>query len=99
MIDPEKVESQALGKELVDDFEAGPMTGPGRWAVFPDGTVLYTNDANVLFARHDVEETEVTFDLIHAACKLYERGETATAAFNLLKADRTVVSGDLATIA
>ncbi|AWY03822.1 hypothetical protein SEA_NEDARYA_3 [Gordonia phage Nedarya] len=99
MISEDKVLSQALGKELVDDFEAGPMTGPGRWVRFPDGTVLYTDDANILFAKNDEATTEITYELIQASSKLFEAGKTATAAFDLLNGDLDVVAGDLSTIA
>lgn len=97
----EYLESQSDAYEWVPGFKAGPMSGPGRWARFPDGTVLYTDDADVIFAKNDVaDESPITLlQLVLAIRKLFERGETATAAFNLLKADGRVSSGDLATIA
>ncbi|MGW8815509.1 hypothetical protein [Gordonia terrae] len=92
----DKVASQALGKELLPDFAALPRTGPGRWVRFPEGTVLYTDDANILFAIDDNDETTVlTSNLVVATSRMYEAGKSATEAFEELRGDLPVVSGDL----
>lgn len=92
----DKVASQALGKEWVPDFAALPRTGPGRWVRFPEGTVLYTDDANILFAMDDHDETSLlTYKLVLATTRAYEAGKTATEAFEELRGDLPVIFGDL----
>lgn len=92
----DKYADQAQGYKAVDDFDALPLSGPGRWAEIPGGT-LYTNDANVLFLRGDGSVTaSAVFQRLDQA---YKAGATAAEAFDSLKGEAAVVTGDLSELA
>lgn len=93
----DKILDQARGIQALADFEALPRSGPGRWAVPYQGVTLYTNDANILFPLSDdsPEADGARSLLIHALDKAFKAGETATEAFERLRNDATVTTGDL----
>ncbi|GAC00413.1 hypothetical protein GONAM_15_01220 [Gordonia namibiensis NBRC 108229] len=97
MVSDDKMRSQAETYQWVDGFKGGPLSGPGRWVRFADGTFLYTDDDNILFARNDTT-TSGLLRLVLAISDIYETGETAAAGFDMLKGNQTVVSGDLSEI-
>ena len=93
----DKIEDQANAFEALDDFEALPRSGPGRWAQPYEGVTLYTNDANVLFPLSDgTPEADGTRSLLFQALdKAFQAGETATHAFDRLRNGAPVTTGDL----
>ncbi|ASR86456.1 hypothetical protein SEA_CHANGELING_3 [Mycobacterium phage Changeling] len=89
---------QAQAIVAADDYDALPLTGPGRWAHVPGGLTLYTNDQNVLFARGDMSSFEASV-LFQAMDKLHAAGKTATEAFDILRLESDAVAGDLSELA
>ncbi|MEU2004535.1 hypothetical protein ACH47B_26390 [Rhodococcus sp. NPDC019627] len=102
MINEDKLISQADTAVWVDGgYEAVPLSGPGRWMTFPDGTIIYTDDDTKLFAKNDESFTYGLMEAILAIEKLWAAGKTATEAFETLRGNVPVpvVSGDLSEIA
>jgi hypothetical protein len=99
MIGEDKVLSQALTNVAADGYEALPLAGPGRWMTYPDGTIIYTDDANKLFAKNANGHTGAFIDAIVAINRLFGAGKTATEGFEALRGPVPVVSGDLSEIA
>ena len=98
MINPDKIIDQAQGYRLADDSDALPLTGPGRWAHLDNGIVLYANDANVVFVQ--AEESSVALSLMSlAVSKAYEARETASQAFDRLRGELRVITGNLSALA
>jgi hypothetical protein len=97
VISNDKMESQALGYVPVPGFAAGPMTGQGRWVVYPDGTVLYTDDNNILFAKN-ANSTMGLIEAVQAIRGLHLAGKTSSEAFEALRGNALPVSGDLSEI-
>lgn len=95
----EKIEQQAESYEWVDGYSGGPLEGTGRWAVFPDDTIIYTDDANILFAKNDRSTTVDLLTAVLTIRQLFKEGLSATTAFNKLTESERVISGDLSTIA
>lgn len=98
----DKMDSQAESAVWVDEgYDALPLSGPGRWMTFPDGTIVYTDDANKLFAKNDEAYTRGMSQAIQAIDKLWKAGKTATEAFETLRGNIPVpvASGDLSEIA
>lgn len=85
---------QAQGIVPIDDYEALPLSGPGRWAHPHPGMTLYTNDANVLFLQDDTDSVQASI-IFQAMRKLFESGKSATEAFDILRLDAPVTTGDL----
>lgn len=52
MISEDKLNSQAETYAWVDGYDALPLSGPGRWTTYPDGTTVYTDDKNMLFVKN-----------------------------------------------
>ncbi|WP_210756121.1 hypothetical protein [Gordonia paraffinivorans] len=92
--------SQADAYEWVEGgFQAGPLEGPGRWAKTPDGTTIYTNDDDVLFAKSSNTDSVTFLQAILAISKLSDAGNSATTAFNMITRSYKVTEGDLSEIA
>jgi len=89
-----KYRAESSAYEQTDSFDATPMAGPGRWSVI-GGTVLYTNDSNVLFADGETDLATHFYKEMDAA---FTAGKTATETFDLLRGNADVVSGDLSEI-
>lgn len=98
MTEEEKYVNQATAYREVQDYDALPLAGPGRWARIYGGMTLYTNDDNVLFAQGDMSTMESS-TLFQAMDTLREAGKTASEAFDILRLDAAAVSGDLSELA
>lgn len=94
----DKLESQAQAYREVDDYAAGPLDGPGRWAHIHAGMTIYTDDDNILFAKGDLSTIEAS-TLFQAMYQLYKAGKTAGEAFDIIRMDYRAVSGDLSELA
>ncbi|QGH78699.1 hypothetical protein SEA_MIKO_4 [Mycobacterium phage Miko] len=94
----DKAVDQAQAIRPVEDYDALPLTGPGRWARIHGGMTLYTNDDNVLFAQGDLSTLEAS-TLFQAMDKLHAAGKTASEAFDILRLEADAVSGDLSELA
>ncbi|ADB93697.1 hypothetical protein REDROCK_3 [Mycobacterium phage RedRock] len=94
----DKIVDQAQAIVPVEDYDARPLAGPGRWAHLPGGLTLYTNDENVLFARGDMSTFESSV-LFQAMDKLHAAGKTASEAFDILRLEADAVAGDLSELA
>ncbi|AFV51155.1 hypothetical protein ST20ES_3 [Mycobacterium phage 20ES] len=94
----DKIEDQSHAIRAVEDYDALPLAGPGRWAHIHGGMTLYTNDANVLFAKGG-RGTLDRSTLFQAMEKLRQAGKTASEAFDILRLESDAVSGDLSEIA
>lgn len=94
----EKNVDQAQAIRPVEDYDALPVAGPGRWAHIHGGMTLYTNDDNVLFAKGGRGTLERS-TLFQAMEKLRQAGKTASEAFDILRLEADAVSGDLSEIA
>lgn len=99
MIDEEKLQDQAQYEWVDEGYEALPLSGPGRWMTYPDGTTIYTDDDTILFVKNDRETPIGTVEAVLAIDKLWHAGKTPTEAFEALRANVPVVSGDLSEIA
>lgn len=99
MMSQDKMDSQAETSFWVDSYKALPLEGPGRWMTYPDGTTIYTDDDTKLFAKNSKGTTLGFVDAIVAIDKLHGQGKTPTEAFEALRANVPVVSGDLSEIA
>lgn len=97
----DKIADQAKGIQPLDDFEALPLSGPGRWAYPYKGVTLYTNDGNVLFAESDGTPAADGAQslLLQALDKAFRSGESATEAFERLRNGAPVTAGDLSELA
>jgi hypothetical protein len=94
----DKMIDQARGYVALPGFEALPLEGPGRWVIFPDSTVLYTDDSNILFAKGP-SDSDTFDDLVIATSKLFHAGRTATQALEQLRGSLPVTTGDLSELA
>lgn len=89
----EKYRSQSACNEMISNFDARPLAGAGRWALLHNNeTTLFTNDDNIPCAEGDGDEAYWLGIEIDTA---FDAGETATQAFDRLRAGATVISGDL----
>ncbi|WP_237726978.1 hypothetical protein [Rhodococcus jostii] len=97
----DKIASQAQAIEPMDDFEAIPLEGPGRWAHPYEGVTLYTNDDNILFPESDGTPAAngARSLLLQALDKAFQAGESATSAFDRLRNGAPVTTGDLSELA
>ncbi|MFZ2238406.1 MAG: hypothetical protein WAV90_02545 [Gordonia amarae] len=95
MINPDKILSQSQAYEAVPSFTAMPLEGPGRWAHLPEDVILYTDDEDKLFIRY-VSYNVTVSDAVQAISRLHDEGLTATEAFDLIRSDAPVITGDLA---
>lgn len=89
-----KYEAESNAYEQIACFDAAPMAGAGRWSVI-GGTVLYTNDSNILFADGDTDLATHFYKEMDAA---FAAGKTATETFDRLRGNAAAVSGDLSEI-
>ncbi|WKW87220.1 hypothetical protein SEA_CHARGERPOWER_4 [Mycobacterium phage Chargerpower] len=94
----DKAVDQAQAIRAVDDYDAFPLTGPGRWAHIYGNMTLYTNDDNVLFAKGDLSSIEAS-TVFQVMDKLRESGKTAGEAFDILRLEADAISGDLSELA
>lgn len=95
----DRVAIEGLGIRPVPSFTALPLEGPGRWAEIEHGLTLYTDDDNILFAKVDYSKRNGFGELIQALRDAYKAGETATQAFDRLRGEAPVVTGDLSELA
>ncbi|QZE10904.1 hypothetical protein SEA_AGAPE74_4 [Mycobacterium phage Agape74] len=94
----DKIEDQAHAIRAVEDYDALPLEGPGRWAYIHGGLTLYTNDDNVLFAQGDMSTLDSS-TLFQAMEKLRQAGKSAGEAFDILRLEADAISGDLSELA
>lgn len=93
----DKYLAEANACEKIPNFAARPLSGAGRWALLHNNeTVLFTNDSNILYAEGDGDEAYWLRIEIDSA---YDAGQTATQAFDQLRAGATVITGDLSELA
>ena len=90
--------NQAAAIRAVEDYDALPLAGPGRWAHIPGNLTLYTNDDNVLFVNGNRNSLEA-MNLFQVMEKLRKAGKTASEAFDILRLDSNAISGDLSELA
>ena len=95
MINQDKLDSQAATAVWVDGYDALPLSGPGRWITYPDGTTIYTDDSTKLFAKNEQGTTAGLVEAVIAIRKLYKAGNTAAEAFEELRNGASVTTGDL----
>lgn len=97
MTQQEKYLAEASACEKVPNFAARPLSGAGRWVLLHNNeTVLFTNDSNILYAEGDGDEAYYLMIEIDSA---YAAGQTATEAFDRLRAGAAVINGDLSVLA
>ena len=93
----DKYRAESACYELIPNFDARPLAGPGRWALLHNNeTILFTNDDNILYAEGDGDEAYWLGREIDSA---FDAGETATQAFDRLRDGASVTSGDLSELA
>lgn len=99
VINQDKLDSQAETAVWVDGYDALPLSGPGRWITYPDGTTIYTDDNTKLFVRNKQSTTAGLVEAVVAIRKLYKAGKTATEAFEQIRNGTPVATGDLSELA
>ncbi len=93
----DKYRAESACYELIPNFAARPLSGAGRWALLHNNkTVLFTNDSNILSTQGDGDEAYWLGIDIDSA---YAAGQTATQAFDRLRAGAAVITGDLSELA
>ncbi|WP_342660400.1 hypothetical protein Rruber_00234 [Rhodococcus ruber] len=99
MINQHKLDDQAEGYVWVDGYAALPLSGPGRWMTYPDGTTIYTDDATKLFVKNKQGTTIGLVEAVGAIRELFKAGKTVTEAFEALRNGAPVTTGDLSELA
>jgi hypothetical protein len=99
VINQDKLDSQAATAVWVDGYTALPLSGPGRWVTFQDGTTIYTDDNTKLFAKNKQGTTIGLVEAVVAIGKLFDAGRPATEAFEQLRNGAPVTTGDLSELA
>ena len=99
MINQDKLDNQAETAVWVDGYDALPLSGPGRWIAYPDGTTIYTDDNTKLFVKNKQGTTAGLVEAVIAIRKLYKAGNTAAEAFEKLRNRVPVTTGDLSELA